>query len=150
MLNYLTYQGGGNSYCVICVRKSEESAPADYKFYTFNGEPKLFYMTSDKGGDLPTKEDFFDIKGNHLDIQDKHYANNPIKTPELPANLEEMVALSRRLSAGTCHLRVDFYELNGKVYVGELTLFEAAGFCEFTPEKYNRILGDWIKLPIDK
>lgn len=122
----------------------------DFKFYCFNGEPKIFYITSDKGGTLPTRQDFFDIEGNHLEIQDKHYTSNPITTPALPKQMDLMVDLSRKLSKDTYHLRVDFYEIEGKVYCGELTFYEAGGYCEFVPEKYNKILGDWIKLPIDK
>lgn len=130
----------------------DKSSPylRDFKFYCFNGEPRIFYITSDKGGLLPTKQDFFDVNGNHLEIQDKTYPNNPSKTPDLPINLNVMIEISRVLAKDTCHLRVDFYEISGRVYVGELTFYEGAGFCSFIPEKYNRILGDWIKLPIDK
>ena len=48
------------------------------------------------------------------------------------------------------HLRMDFYEIGGKVLCGEFTFYENGGFVEFTPEQYNRIVGDWIKLPTDK
>ncbi len=122
----------------------------DFKFYCFNGEPKVFYITSDKGGTLPTRQDFFDIQGNHLDLEDVHYTNNPVQIPELPEHLDEMIKMARLLAKDTYHLRVDFYEVNGKIYVGELTLHEAAGFCAFTPDKWNITLGSWIKLPIDK
>lgn len=121
----------------------------DFKFYCFNGEPKIFYITSDKGLGLSTKQDFFDIKGNHIEIQDKCYPNNPIKCPDLPLNLDKMVAFCKILAKDTLHIRVDFYEVNGMLYLGEFTFFEGGGWCKFTPEKYNRILGDWIKLPID-
>lgn len=60
-----------------------------------------------------------------------------------------MVDFARILAKDTYHLRVDFYEINGRMYVGEMTFFDGGGFCSFTPDKYNRILGDWIKLPID-
>lgn len=140
--------------CVLAEKFLEgldvKSAPADYKFYCFGGEPKLFYITSDKGGILPTREDFFDIDGRHLDIQDKNYPNNPRRIPQLPSQLDDMLRVSRILAKGTMHLRVDFYEIAGRVYCGELTFYEDGGFCEFSPEKHNRILGDWIKLPTDK
>ena len=122
----------------------------DFKFYCFNGEPKVFYITSDKGGDLPTRQDFFDIQGNHIELEDKEYTNNPIKTPELPTHLDEMISIARKLAKDTYHIRVDFYEIDGKVYVGELTFQENAGFCSFRPENWNTTLGSWIHLPIDK
>jgi hypothetical protein len=120
----------------------------DYKFYTFNGEPKFFYLTSNRGLEGGLKEDFFDIEGNLMEINQEGYYNNP-NTPSLPINLNKMVEFSRILAEETYHLRVDFYEVNGKLYCGELTFFDGDGWCNFTPEKYNRILGDWIKLPID-
>lgn len=120
----------------------------DYKFFTFNGEPKFFYTTSNRGKKDGLKEDFFDINGNLLELNQKGYYNNP-NTPQLPINLSKMIDYSKLLSQDTYHLRVDFYEINGKIYCGELTFFDGGGFHPFTPEKYNKILGDWTKLPID-
>lgn len=120
----------------------------DYKFYTFNGEPQFFYTTSNRGTKIGLCEDFFDIDGNHLELNQVGYKNNPEK-PSLPKNLKRMVEISRLLANGTYHLRVDFYEVGNKLYVGELTFFDGGGFSEFVPQQYNRILGDWIKLPID-
>lgn len=121
----------------------------DFKFYCFNGEPKVFYITSDKGGNLPTRQDFFDIEGNHLELEDATFPGNPVKCPELPTQLDKMISLARKLAKETYHLRVDFYEIDGRIYVGELTLHEAAGFCAFKPDEWNYILGEWIHLPID-
>lgn len=121
----------------------------DYKFYTFNGEPKFFYTTSNRGSKDGLREDFFDIKGNLLEFNQMGYYNNP-QTPALPKNLDKMVEMARVLAKDTYHLRVDFYEVDGRVYVGEMTFFDGGGFAGFAPEKYNRILGEWIKLPIDK
>lgn len=120
----------------------------DYKFFTFNGEPKFFYVTSNRGSETGLKEDFFDIHGNLLDLNQKGYYNNP-QTPTLPVNLEKMVMFAKILAKGTYHLRVDFYEINDRLYVGEMTFFDGGGFCPFVPEKYNIIFGNWIKLPID-
>lgn len=122
----------------------------DFKFYCFNGEPKVFYITSDKGDSLPTRQDFFDIDGNHLDLEDAHYTNNPLHIPDLPLHLDDMVAMARKLACDTYHLRVDFYEIGDRVYVGELTFHEDAGFCSFIPDRWNYTLGDWIHLPIEK
>lgn len=121
----------------------------DYKFYTFGGLPKFFYTTSNRGGEGGLYEDFFDLNGVLLPWGQNGSSNNP-NTPIVPANIEKMVSLARILSKGTSHLRVDFYEIMGRIYIGELTFFDGAGFVSFTPEEYNGILGDWIKLPTDK
>ena len=120
----------------------------DYKFFTFNGEPRFFYVTSNRGRESGLKEDFFNLDGELLDINQYGYYNNNV-TPELPKKMSEMIDISRILSRGTYHLRVDFYEVDDLVYCGELTFFDGGGFSPFTPSKYDRILGDWIKLPID-
>ena len=133
----------------ISVGGMPQVLPSDYKFYCFEGEPKLFYITTDKGMDVPIREDFFDLQGNHLDIQDSNYLNNPMYIPNIPNNLQEMQSICRMISKNINHLRVDFYECNGRIYVGEMTFYEAAGYCNFEPSKWNIILGDWIKLPID-
>lgn len=120
----------------------------DYKFYTFNGVPMFFYVTSNRGGEGGLKEDFFDVNGILMQLNQEGYYNNP-KTPLLPKNLSRMIDFAAKLAKGTYHLRVDFYEVAGKLYCGELTFFDGGGFCLFTPDKYNRIIGDWIKLPMD-
>lgn len=121
----------------------------DYKFYTFNGEPKFFYTTSNRGGEGGLKEDFFDIEGRLLEFNQVGFYNNP-NTPAVPKCLQKMIDIARKLAKDTYHLRVDFYEVGDKIYVGELTFFDGGGFCGFEPEKYNQILGEWIKLPIDE
>jgi len=120
----------------------------DYKFYTFNGVPKFYYVTSNRGSNTGLCEDFFDIKGNHMELSQRGFPNNKI-TPSLPVNLNIMIEISTILSKGTYHLRVDFYEVNGKIYFGELTFFDGGGFFKFNFEKYDRIIGDLIKLPIE-
>ena len=57
----------------------------DYKFFTFNGEPKFYYTTSDRGSKTGLKEDFFDINGNLLEFNQEGYKNNP-QTPPIPKN----------------------------------------------------------------
>ena len=47
-------------------------------------------------------------------------------------------------------MRVDFYEVNGKVYFGELTLYHWSGFVPFNPPRFDKMFGDWIKLPVNK
>ena len=58
-----------------------------------------------------------------------------------------MVTLSKMLSKGLPHVRVDFYDINGKVYFGELTFFHFSGFQRFEPQIYDHLFGSWIKLP---
>lgn len=118
----------------------------DYKFYCFNGEPKLFYITSDKGIS-ETKQDFFDTNGKHLEVEDVLYPSNKTLTPKLPLRLEDMVKVAQKLSSGIPHIRIDLYEISDRIYFGEFTFYEGGGFVTFKPKEWNNKLGDWIELP---
>ena len=67
--------------------------------------------------------------------------------PQKPEKFEEMKRLAAELSKGTPQLRVDFYEVDGKVYAGEMTFYTAAGMGNFEPAEWDEILGSWIELP---
>lgn len=116
----------------------------DYKFFCFNGQPKAMFIASDRGiGD--TKFDYFDLNFKHLDII-QHYPNSKQKI-DRPKEFDKMIELSRILSKKLIHVRVDFYEVNGQVYFGELTFYHFSGFQPFIPEKWDEIFGKWLELP---
>lgn len=119
-----------------------EKSIEDYKFFCFNGEPKIMFVATDRGTDC--KFDFFDMDFNHLDIYNIHpNADKPI---EKPVKFEEMKEIAAKLSQGMRHVRIDLYELNGKIYFGEYTFFHGGGFQLFHPEEWEQKLGDWINL----
>ena len=118
----------------------------DYKFFCFDGVPKLMFVATDRqtqGED--TKFDFFDMDYQHLQIVNGH-PNAPI-TPERPVNFELMKELAAKLSKGIPHVRVDFYEVDGRVYFGEMTFYHFSGTVPFQPGYWDKTIGDWITLP---
>jgi len=117
----------------------------DYKFFCFNGEVKALLVVMDRQSERATTYDFFYPNFNWLDIRHGH-PNAKIK-PEKPQNLELMKKLSSKLSAGFPELRVDFYEVNGRAYFGELTFFPRGGNIPFDPEIWDYRFGEWLKLP---
>lgn len=119
----------------------------DYKIMMFNGEPKcLFVCTGRSKGDL--RVTFFDMDFNRLPFY-RYYKSDPeeIKRPE---SLDLMIELARRLSKGLLFLRVDFYEIGSKPYLGELTFYPGCGFEYFRPEEWDLKLGDLLSLPDGK
>ena len=115
----------------------------DYKFFCFGGEVKAMFVATDRGVD--TRFDFFDNDFNHLDMLNGHEnAVNPISKPR---GFEEMKALAEKLSVGMPHARVDFYDINGKVYFGEITFYHWGGFVPFEPKEWDYTFGSWITLP---
>ncbi|WP_218645659.1 MULTISPECIES: ATP-grasp fold amidoligase family protein [unclassified Acinetobacter] len=116
----------------------------DYKFYCFDGEPKIMYIAHGRHTDT-CYFDFYDMDFNKLDISRPGYPQSN-QHFEIPANWELMKQLARKLSLGFPHLRVDFYNINGRVYLGELTFFQGGGLMPFQPEIWDKVLGDWIHL----
>ncbi len=118
----------------------------DYKFFCFDGEPRMLFVASDRqtAGE-ETKFDFFDMDYNHLDLRNGH--PNAAVPPEKPAQFGLMRELAQKLSQGIPHVRVDLYEVNGRVYFGEMTFYHWSGMVPFDPPEWDRKLGSWIGLP---
>ena len=123
----------------------------EYKFFCFDGEPRVFQTCYDRDNSRGGAElNFFDLDGNKLDIRDVGHSRETTYRFGLSPNLKKMVMFCRKLAADTFFLRVDFYETpDNKMFCGELTFHENAGFCSFKPDCWNYTLGDWIKLPTD-
>ena len=117
----------------------------DYKFFTFGGVPKVLYIAQGRGKGEPTVADFIDMDFNHLPFTIDH--DTAEVPPEKPQNFELMKKLAAKLSEGTPQLRVDFYEVDGRVYFGEMTFFHCSGLAPFHPKEWDRIFGDWVTLP---
>lgn len=109
----------------------------DYKFFCFEGEPQFLFVATDRPHD--TRFDFFDIDFNHLPFEQGHpWATKKI---EQPKNFEEMLDVARRLSNGLSQVRVDLYNINGKIYFGELTFFHFSGNVPFVPDIWDKKIG---------
>lgn len=119
----------------------------DYKFFCFDGKCKMMFIaTGRRINDV--RFDFFDTEFHHLPFKQGHpWSGKEIAKPE---NFDEMVRLSEKLSKGFRHVRVDLYNINGKIYFGELTFFHFSGNVPFEPEEWDYKVGEWLKLPIDK
>ena len=134
---------------IIAEKYMEDSSTQelrDYKFFAFNGEAKVLFVATERNNPgEETKFDFFDMDYNHLDIKNGH--PNAAITPQKPEQFELMRELSEKLSRGIPQLRVDFYEVNGRVYFGELTFFHWGGMKPFDPPEWDEIFGSWLTLP---
>lgn len=118
----------------------------DYKIFTFHGEPKLLFVASDRNKeDLAVKFDYFDTNFERLEFRQAAHDNSDYKI-ETPPNFKEMLNIAKILSEQLPHLRIDLYNIKGKIYFGEYTFYHHSGLVPFEPEKYDRILGDMIKI----
>lgn len=126
--------------------EDEHGELRDYKWFCFDGEPKVMFVASDrqKNGE-ETKFDFYDENFNHLPITNGH--PNSSTFIEKPKGFDLMKELASKLSKGLPEVRMDFYDVNGKVYFGEFTFFHWGGLMPFEPKEWDLKMGDWIKLP---
>ena len=130
------------------METNEQKELIDYKFFCFNGNPKVILVCSERFSSDNMCETWFDENWNFLDIiESNHRVNKKIKKP---INFSQMMEFSKKLSRDIPFIRVDFYEINGKIYFGELTFFPAAGFEKFEPEEWDKKLGDMLELPKEK
>lgn len=121
----------------------------DYKFFCFNGEPKFIYVSEGLRNHQTAKISFVDMDYKKTDFHRKDY--KPFeKLPPQPKNFEKMKELAKKLSKNIPFIRVDFYEIENKIFFGELTFYPCAGYLPFEPEKYDMILGDMLELPKEK
>jgi hypothetical protein len=118
----------------------------DYKFYCFSGIPKYCQVIRDRN----TKEtiDFYDMEWEHMPFVGLNPVTNGISAVTKPAHLDNMIQICRKLSTDMVFSRIDLYVVNDRTYFGEITLFPASGLGTFTPNEYNTVLGNMIKLPL--
>lgn len=119
---------------------------SDYKFFCFNGKIGIVLVCTNRQKNL--EETWLDENFNYIDLEEGGHKNRTDLTK--PACFEEMKRISRKISKGIPHIRVDLYEINGKVYFGELTFFPASGFERFSDESWNEKLGNMIDLGLVK
>lgn len=139
--------------CIIAEELLEDTTKSsliDYKWFCFNGKPKLAQVLSNR--DMSIAHSFrYQIYDTEWNPYDKYLNKKELKNNvDRPKLLEEQLNLCRILSMGFPQIRIDLYEVNNKIYIGELTLTNSAGRdCEFTNNCLT-ILGSYIKKDIIK
>lgn len=118
---------------------------SDYKLMCFNGKVKCSFVCTDRDN----KENglavtFYDINWNKMPFR-RHYRNDD-KEIVKPKNYEKMIELTEKICKKIKFARVDWYEIEGKLYFGEVTFFPGAGIEEFEPYEYDIKFGNMINL----
>ena len=132
---------------IIIEKYMEDSVDKDlkdYKFFCFNGKVKFFKIDFERV--LNHKANYYDTDGNLLPFGEMVCPPDFNKELKIPNNLKKMIELAEKLSKDTKFIRVDFYEIDNKIYFGELTFYPASGFGRFIPDEYDLILGNLLKL----
>lgn len=136
--------------CIICeefIETKDGNTPDDYKFMCFNGVPRLIQVHHDRYGDHTLDyytPDWEKAKLKRID------ANTSMRCISKPDNLTEMLTIAQKLSKDMYYARVDLYNVDGRIYFGEITLYPTGGFSTFEDYNDDLLLGSYIKLPTDK
>ena len=117
----------------------------DYKFFCFGGTAKCYKVDFDRF--VSHKANYFTSDGELMKLGEEVCPPNFEKDIPIPENLNKMKEFAEKLSATLPFLRADFYDVDGKVYFGELTFYPASGFGKFIFDGNDELLGSWIKLP---
>lgn len=119
----------------------------DYKFLCFGG--KVYYCWVDFDRYDEHKRNIYNLDWELQDWNQYNYSNFEGSVPK-PKNFELMVELAEILCEGFSHVRVDLYNVDGKIYFGEMTFTNGAGFEIIHPDEANLMLGDLWDLSFDK
>ena len=116
----------------------------DYKFYMFGGTARCVLVCTNRSAKSKMNMTFFTPDWNRLPFE-RQYKNDPNEL-EKPEHFEKMLSLAEQLSANLPFARIDLYEINQKVYFGEITLHPASGLGKFEPVVWDYTLGEWLDL----
>lgn len=116
----------------------------DYKFFCFNGKVKFFKV--DFGRFVEHHANYYSPEGKLLNFGEAALPPDPNISIILPANINEMITLAERLSVSHPFLRVDFYNINGQIYFGELTFYPASGMIPWTSPNVDIEIGCYLNL----
>lgn len=128
---------------LLVNEKNPEAGIDDYKIFCFNGEPKCIVVDTDRY--IGHKRNFYDTEWNDFKVtSDAPACDREIQKPE---NLEEMLEVARTLSSDFPFVRVDLYNVGGKIYFGELTFYPWSGYVQYYPDNFDFDLGEYFVLP---
>lgn len=135
---------------IICekyIEQEDADELRDYRFFCFNGEPKFIAVDLSITDKERTRRNLYDLEWNLLDAEISYPKEIRVNIDK-PKKLKNMLELSRKLSTGFPHVRVDFYQVMDRVIFGEMTFFHQSGMGKFTPPDFEEEVGSWLELPM--
>jgi hypothetical protein len=118
----------------------------DYKFVCFNGKVECVFVNSERRSDDVMRFGIYSKGFEHLPYTRKGLRNTD-DTINKPINYEKMIEIAETLSKDFPHVRVDLYNIDGKIYFGEMTFFHGSGYIDFEPDEFDFILGEQFMIP---
>jgi len=116
----------------------------DYKYYCFDGNAQFMFIASGRGTGQKTFT-YYDMDFNKLDVE----WGDPVSSDFVarPETFNAMKVLAEKIAATLPQARIDFYDVNGRIYFGEITFFDGAGMTPFKPKSWDDKIGSMVQLP---
>lgn len=130
------------------LQTKDGKIPNDYKLHFINGKLEFVYCSVDREGHNYRNIYDADWKPLYFTWVSKYDYREDLRGPEIeaPASYSKMVEIGTEIAKLFKYVRVDFYDVDGKLYYGEVTLHHGSGFDHFVPEEYDLIYGKKLKL----
>jgi hypothetical protein len=152
----INYYDKGKEWCYKNLKKrilveellvENDKFPHDYKFFMMNNKVRLIIVDSNRFENY--QRNFYNKHWEPINIA---YGEHPTNTENImkPKNLNKMIEIATLLSKNVSFVRVDMYNLNGKIIVGELTNYPANGFSRFVPMSFDYELGSYLEVKEEK
>jgi len=125
---------------LLINEKCPEAGVEDFKILCFKGEPK--YIIVDKDRYIDHKRNFYTPQWERRNVTTDHEQFEDFYPK--PENFEKMLEVAHELSKEFPFVRVDLYNIGGKIYFGELTFYPWTGYVQFTPDEFDLELGSYF------
>ena len=140
---------GGGKYIIengIIKQISLNDDLIDYKFFCFNGRCEMLYVIADRklGGDVSLGVFTRDFQKLNVCRSDERPMTSEIHKPD---GFEKMIEYAERLSKPFPQVRVDLYNVEGKIWFGELTFYDGSGYFSYIPDSFDFELGKNFDFP---
>ncbi|MFR2300305.1 MAG: ATP-grasp fold amidoligase family protein [Clostridium paraputrificum] len=128
--------------CILCEEYLDnDGLPlVDYKIHCFNGVPKFILICSEREGNK-SNYNYYDLNWDRLD-----YSTTLTKDFKKPDTFSKMLEISKIIAEDFPFVRVDFYDIKGKLMIGELTFVPAGGLDDTLPKKADLEIGNMLNL----
>ena len=125
------------------MKNEKSNSLFDYKVWCFNGKPKFYTINDGNGHGAPPP---YDMSQKKMNLERKDYPIPNNVSYNQPKNFEKMVEYSKKLSEDFKFVRVDFYEINNQIYLGELTFTPGVCLFEYKKQEDNLNIGNMLNL----
>ena len=144
--NYLIL---GRGFAILLKQEDRKGSDElkDYKMMCFNGKVFCTYVCSERATRGGLRITFYDRDWKRMPLKRASHPTAKQDTPK-PEQYERMISLAETLAKDLPFARVDFYNVDGHLYFGEITIYPAGGFEQFKPSAWDKTFGEMIKLPL--